>query len=42
MNGWHDRFRNLRIRYEKQPEHYGGLVPLASALIVYCAGLVFG
>ena len=34
-NSWHNRFRKLRIRYEKQPENYLGLVHLACALIVY-------
>jgi transposase len=38
---WHNRFRKLRIRYEKQPENYLGLIHLACALIVYriCAFL---
>ena len=34
-NSWHNRFRKLRIRYEKNAENYLGLVQFASALIVY-------
>jgi putative transposase len=34
-NSWHNRFRKLRIRYEKQAENYQGLVEFAGALIVY-------
>lgn len=41
-NRWHNRFRKLRIRYEKNPDHYLGLVHFACALIVYRACLVFG
>jgi hypothetical protein len=34
-NSWHNAFRKLRVRYEKHPENYLGLVDLACALIVY-------
>jgi len=34
-NSWHNRFRKLRIRYEKEAENYLGLVEFAGALIVY-------
>ena len=34
-NSWHNRFRKLRIRYEKKAENYLGLVEFAGALIVY-------
>ena len=34
-NSWHNRFRKLRIRYEKQADNYLGLVHFACALIVY-------
>jgi transposase len=34
-NSWHNRFRKLRIRYEKQADTYLGLVHFACALIVY-------
>jgi hypothetical protein len=34
-NSWHNRFRKLRIRYEKQVDNYLGLVHFACALIVY-------
>jgi putative transposase len=34
-NSWHNRFRKLRIRYEKTAANYLGLVQLACALIVY-------
>jgi putative transposase len=41
-NSWHNRFRKLRIRYEKQAENYQGLVELACALIVYRLCLFLG
>jgi putative transposase len=41
-NSWHNRFRKLRIRYEKQAQHYLGLVELACALIVYRLCLFLG
>jgi len=41
-NSWHNRFRKLRIRYEKQAENYQGLVALACALIVYRIFLFLG
>jgi putative transposase len=41
-NAWHNRFRKLRIRYEKDPKNYQGLVHLACALIVYRLRLVLG
>ena len=34
-NSWHNRFRKLRIRYEKTAANYQGLLELACALIVY-------
>jgi putative transposase len=34
-NSWHNRFRKLRIRYEKQADNYLGLVHFACTLIVY-------
>jgi hypothetical protein len=34
-NSWHSAFRKLRIRYEKQPQNYHGLVHFACVLIVY-------
>lgn len=39
---WHNRFRKLRIRYEKKPEHYRALVQFACALIVYRLRLLLG
>jgi putative transposase len=39
-NSWHNRFRKLRIRYEKQADNYLGLVHFACALIVYRLRLV--
>jgi transposase len=41
-NSWHNRFRKLRIRYEKHAENYQGLVELAGALIVYHLCLFLG
>ena len=41
-NSWHNRFRKLRIRYEKQAENYLGLVQFAGALIVYHLCLFLG
>jgi putative transposase len=41
-NGWHNRFRKLRIRYEKKAENYHGLVCLACCLIVYRLRLLLG
>lgn len=41
-NSWHNRFRKLRIRYEKYPENYQGLVELACALVVYRLCLFLG
>jgi putative transposase len=41
-NSWHNRFRKLRIRYEKQAANYRGLVELACALIVYRLCLFLG
>lgn len=35
LNGWHNGFRKLRIRYEKHAANYHGLVAFACALIVY-------
>jgi len=41
-NSWHNRFRKLRIRYEKQAANYRGLVEFACALIVYRLCLILG
>jgi putative transposase len=41
-NSWHNRFRKLRIRYEKQAQNYQGLVEFAGALIVYRISLFLG
>jgi transposase len=41
-NSWHNRFRKLRIRYEKKAENYLGLLHLACFLIVYRTRLVLG
>jgi len=42
LNGWHNRFRKLRIRYEKQAANYLGLVQFACALIVHRLRLFLG
>ena len=41
-NSWHNRFRKLRIRYEKTPEHYRGLLVFACCLIVFRLRLILG
>jgi putative transposase len=41
-NSWHNRFRKLRIRYEKQAANYRGLVEFACALIIYRLCLILG
>jgi putative transposase len=41
-NSWHNRYRKLRIRYEKHAENYLGLVEVACALIVYHLSLFLG
>jgi IS5 family transposase len=41
-NSWHNRFRKLRIRYEKKAANYLGLVHIACFLIVYRLRLVLG
>jgi len=41
-NSWHNRFRKLRIRYEKKAQNYLGLVQVASFLIVYRLRTVLG
>jgi putative transposase len=41
-NSWHNRFRKLRIRYEKQAANYLGLVEFTCALIVYRLCLFLG
>ncbi len=41
-NSWHNRFRKLRIRYEKKVANYLGLVQFACFLIVYRLRLVLG
>lgn len=39
-NSWHNRFRKLRIRYEKIADNYLGLVQFACFLIIYRLRLV--
>lgn len=39
-NSWHNRFRNLRVRYEKKVDNYLALLHLSCALIVYRIRLV--
>jgi putative transposase len=34
-NSWHNRFRALKLRWEKKPENYLGLIQFASALIIF-------
>jgi len=41
-NSWHNRFRKLRIRYEKKSANYLGLVQASCVLMVYRARLVLG
>ena len=41
-NSWHNRFRKLRIRYEKKAPNYLGLVHIACFLIVYRLRVVLG
>ena len=41
-NSWHNRFRKLRIRYEKKSVNYLGLLHVACVLMVYRARLVLG
>ena len=41
-NSWHNRFRKLRIRYEKKSANYLALVQFACLLIVYRLRLVLG
>jgi putative transposase len=41
-NSWHNRFRKLRVRYEKQPANYLGLVQFACLLMVYRLRVVLG
>ncbi len=41
-NSWHNRFRKLRIRYEKTAATYRGLVSFACMLIVYRVRLFLG
>ena len=41
-NSWHNRFRKLRIRYEKYVANYRGLLQFACALIVYRLRLLLG
>jgi putative transposase len=42
LNSWHNRFRKLRIRYEKHRANYLGLVQFACCLIVYRLRKVLG
>jgi putative transposase len=35
VHAWHNKFRKIKVRYEKKDENYLGLVDFASALIVY-------
>lgn len=41
-NSWHNRFRKLKTRYEKQAANYLGLVQFASLLVVYRLRRVLG
>ena len=41
-NSWHNRYRKLRIRYEKKAANYQGLVELACVLMVYRLCLFLG
>ncbi|HEY7067195.1 MAG TPA: IS5 family transposase [Chloroflexota bacterium] len=41
-NSWHNRFRKLRIRYEKQAANYLALIQIACLLITFRARLVLG
>jgi putative transposase len=41
-NSWHNRFRKLRIRYEKKSANYLGLLHVACILMVYRSRLVLG
>jgi putative transposase len=41
-NSWHNRFRKLRVRDEKDPANYLGLIHLACVLIVYRLRRVLG
>ena len=41
-NSWHNRFRKLRVRYEKKPANYLGLVHAACVLMVYRLRTVLG
>jgi transposase len=34
-NAWHNRFRKLFTRYEKNTENYLGLVQLSNSIIIY-------
>ena len=38
-NSWHNRFRKLKIRYEKKAANYQGLIQYACFLMVYRARL---
>lgn len=41
-NSWHNRFRKLTIRYEKQADNYLGLTQIACFLIAYRLRKVLG
>lgn len=41
-NSWHNRFRKLKIRYEKHAANYLGLVQFACCLMVYRLRKVLG
>jgi putative transposase len=41
-NSWHNRFRKLRVRYEKKAANYLGLIHFACLLIVYRLRRVLG
>lgn len=41
-NSWHNRFRKLKVRYEKHAANYLGLVQLACCLMVYRLRKVLG
>lgn len=41
-NSWHNRFRKLRVRYERHPDNYLALTHIACLLITYRTRLVLG
>ncbi len=41
-NSWHNRFRKLRVRYEKRAANYAGLIHFACVLVTYRLRQVLG